>query len=246
MLQTEIAAPPRPPIVTRDTWLLERKKLLAEEKELTKHGDAVDAKRRRLPMVKIEKQYKFEGPHGTLTLCDMFEGKRQLIVYHFMFDPEWEEGCTGCTGFVNALGDLSMLTERNTTFALVSRAPLEKLEVYKNAKGWDKNWYSSYGSDFNYDHHVTLDRRVSPLEYNYRTEQEWAATPHGAGFMHGEEHGISVFFRIGDDLYHTYSCYGRGTENLTNSYELLDITPYGRQEDWEDSPAAWPQKPTYG
>ena len=246
MLQTEIAAPPHPTIVTRDTWLAERKKLLAEEKELTKRGDAVDAKRRRLPMVKIEKQYKFEGPQGPLTLRDIFEGRRQLIVYHFMFDPEWDKGCGGCTGFVNALGDLSMLNERNTTFALVSRAPLEKLEAYKAAKGWSINWYSAYGSDFNYDHHVTLDKNVAPLEYNYRTEAEWAATPQGADFMHGEYHGISVFFRMGDDLFHSYSSYARGCENLTNSYELLDITPYGRQEDWEDSPAGWPQKPTYG
>jgi predicted dithiol-disulfide oxidoreductase (DUF899 family) len=246
MLQTEILAPPHPQVVTQQEWLIERKKLLAEEKELTKRGDAVDAKRRRLPMVKIEKRYKFETPQGLLYLGDMFEGRRQLIIYHFMFEPDWDEGCPGCTGFVNALGDLSMLNERNTTFALVSRAPLEKLEAYKHAKGWDQNWYSSYGSDFNYDYHVTLDRKVAPLEYNYRTEAEWATTPQGSGFMHGDYHGISVFFRMGDDLFHTYSSYARGCENLTNSYELLDITPYGRQEDWEDSPAGWPQKPTYG
>jgi len=164
MLQTEIAAPPHPLVVTREEWLVERKKLLAEEKELTKHGDAVDAKRRRLPMVKIEKQYKFEGPLGPLTLGDMFEGRRQLIIYHFMFDPEWDEGCSGCTGLVNAIGDLSMLNERNTTFALVSRAPLERLIAYKVSKGWDINMYSSYGSDFNYDYNVTLDKKVAPLE----------------------------------------------------------------------------------
>ena len=209
-----------PPIATRDEWLAARKALLAHEKEVTKHYDRVSAERRRLPMVKLEKTYTFDCPEGKRSLLDLFDGHHQLIVYHFMFDPAWENGCDGCTGFVNALADLSMLPARDTQFVLISRAPLEKLQAYKTRKGWDRPWYSSFGSDFNYDFQVTTDT--------------------------GETHGLSVFFRIDDDVFHTYSTYNRGTESLTDSYRLLDVTPYGRQEDWEDSPAGWPQHPTYG
>jgi len=209
-----------PPIATRDEWLAARKALLAHEKEVTKHYDRVSAERRRLPMVKLEKTYTFDGPEGKRSLLDLFDGHHQLIVYHFMFDPAWENGCDGCTGYVNALADLSMLPARDTQFVLISRAPLEKLQAYKARKGWDRPWYSSFGSDFNYDFQVTTDT--------------------------GETHGLSVFFRIDDDVFHTYSTYNRGTESLTDSYRLLDVTPYGRQEDWEDSPAGWPQHPTYG
>lgn len=226
----------QPPIVTSEEWLAARKALLAHEKELTKHYDRVSAERRRLPMVKLEKAYTFDGPGGKVSLKDLFDGRRQLIVYHFMFDPAWDKGCGGCTGYVDALGDLSMLAERNTSFVLISRAPLAKLEAYKAAKGWDRPWYSSFGSDFNYDFHVTRDPAVAPPEYNYRSD------PDGKG----EEHGLSVFFRIGDDVFHSYSAYARGTEALVDTYRLLDVTPYGRQEDWEDSPAGWPQRPTYG
>ena len=209
-----------PSIATRDEWLAARKTLLAHEKEVTKHYDRVSAERRRLPMVKLEKTYTFDGPEGKRSLLDLFDGHRQLIVYHFMFDPEWENGCDGCTGYVNALADLSMLAARDTQFVLISRAPLEKLLAYKARKGWNRLWYSSFGSDFNYDFQVTTDK--------------------------GEAHGLSVFFRIDDDVFHTYSTYNRGTESLTDSYRLLDMTPYGRQEDWEDSPTGWPQHPTYG
>src|SRR5215213_6288502 len=209
-----------PPIATRDAWLAARKTLLAHEKEVTKHYDRVSAERRRLPMVKLDKTYTFDGPEGKRSLRDLFDGHRQLIVYHFMFDPTWENGCDGCTGYVNELADLSMLPARDTQFVLISRAPLEKLQAYKARKGWDRPWYSSFGSDFNYDFQVTTDR--------------------------GETHGLSVFFRIDDDVFHCYSTYNRGTESLTDSYRLLDMTPYGRQEDWEDSPSGWPQRPTYG
>ncbi len=217
MVQNET---PHPQVVTRDEWEIECKKLLTHEKELTKHGDQVSAERRRLPMVKLEKDYGFDSSTGKKSLGDLFEARRQLIVYHFMFDPEWDKGCPGCTGYVDALGNLSMLNERDTSFALVSRAPLAKLEVYKALKGWTVPWYSSFGSEFNYDFRVTLDS--------------------------GETHGLSVFFRVGDDVFHTYSTYNRGVESLTDAYPLLDVTPYGRQEDWEDSPPGWPQKPTYG
>ena len=171
-------------------------------------------------MVKLEKTYTFDGSEGKRSLLDLFDGHHQLIVYHFMFDPIWENGCDGCTGYVNALADLSMLPARDTQFVLISRAPLEKLQAYKARKGWDRPWYSSFGSDFNYDFQVTTDT--------------------------GETHGLSVFFRIDDDIFHTYSTYNRGTESLADSYRLLDVTPYGRQEDWEDSPSGWPQHPTYG
>jgi predicted dithiol-disulfide oxidoreductase (DUF899 family) len=234
-----------PPIASRDQWLGERKKLLAHEKEFTRQYDRVNAERRRLPMVKIEKDYIFDGPNGKMSLKDLFEGRRQLVVYHFMFDPAWEKGCPGCTRYVNAIGDLSMLNDRDTTFVLVSRAPLAKLDAYRAQKGWSLSWFSSFGSDFNYDFHVTNDERVAPIEFNYRNKAELEAKK-AADAIEGEEHGLSVFFRLGDEVFHTYSVYARGTERLTDARALLDVTPYGRQQDFEDSPPGWPQKPTYG
>jgi predicted dithiol-disulfide oxidoreductase (DUF899 family) len=236
---------PHPPIVSRHDWLRQRTALLAEEKALTREGDRVNQARRRLPMVKLEKSYLFEGPAGKTRLVDLFAGRRQLIVYHFMFDPAWEKGCPGCTRYVNALGDLSLLGERDTAFSLISRAPLAKLEAYRVQKGWTLPWLSSFGGDFNYDFHVSNDETVAPLEYNYRSKAEMAArdgrTPSG-----GEAHGLSVFFRLEDDVFHSYSAYARGTESRTDGYALLDLTPYGRQEDFELSPQGWPQRPTYG
>ena len=237
---------PHPPIVSQDEWLGERLKLLAHEKELTKEYDRVNAERRRLPMVRIEKSYSFDGPAGKRSLHDLFDGRRQLIVYHFIFDPAWEKGCPGCTGFVNRLGDLSLLKERDTTFAMISRAPIEKLHKYKAEKGWDVAWFSSFGSDFNYDFHVTFDPKVAPQEYNYRDKAEMEKAVDHPVQMEGEAHGLSVFFRMDDDVYHTYSAYARGVESLVDSFRLLDVTPYGRQEDFEVSPEGWPQRPTYG
>src|SRR5689334_15571652 len=237
---------PHPRIALCEEWLASRKALLEEEKELTRRLDRVNAQRRRLPMVKIEKNYIFKGANGEQRLHELFQGKRQLIVYHFMFDPKWEKGCPGCTGFVNALGDLSMLGERDTRFVLISRASLHKLERYKAQRGWDRPWYSSFGSDFNYDFHVTLDVNIAPLEYNYRDKAEMEAKLGPNNLHTGEAHGLSVFFRLGDDVYHTYSAYARGVESVTDAYSLLDRTPYGRQEDFEDSPQGWPQRPTYG
>lgn len=242
MIQNQIA---HPPVVARDEWLIARKTLLEHEKEFTKHRDRINAERRRLPMVRLEKEYTFEGEDGSIKLIDLFAGRTQLIIYHFMFDPNWEKGCMGCTGYVNSLGDLSMLGDRDTTFVLVSRAPFPKLEAYKKQNGWTVPWYSSYGSDFNYDFHVTLDENVAPIEYNYRDKAELEKR-NGANVMQGESHGLSVFFRMGNDIFHTYSTYGRGVESLTDAYSLLDTTPYGRQEDFEDSPPGWPQQPTYG
>jgi predicted dithiol-disulfide oxidoreductase (DUF899 family) len=235
-----------PEIVPRERWLADRKQLLVHEKELVRQYDRVNAERRRLPMVKIEKTYLFDGPKGQVSLGDLFAGRRQLIVYHFMFDPAWDKGCSGCTGFVDALGDLSLLAKRDTTFVVISRAPFNKLQAYKELKNWRIDWFSSFGSDFNYDYYVTLDPKIAPAEYNYRNKAETEAANGRPGFPEGEEHGLSVFFKVEDQIFHTYSTYARGTESLTDSYRLLDATPYGRQQEFEDSPPGWPQFPTYG
>jgi predicted dithiol-disulfide oxidoreductase (DUF899 family) len=237
--------PAHPPIVSRAAWLGQRTQLLEREKEAVRQRDRVAAARRRLPMVRIEKDYVFEGPAGKRHLSDLFENRQQLIVYHFMFDPAWEKGCPGCTGHVDALGDLSMLAQRNTSFALISRAPIAKLEAYKKERNWTRPWFSSFDSDFNYDFHVTLDEKIVPVEYNYRSKAEMMAQD-APNQLEGESHGLSVFFRLNNDIYHSYSTYARGVESLTDAYSLLDVTPYGRQEDWEDSPPGWPQQPTYG
>ncbi|MCC7479151.1 DUF899 domain-containing protein [bacterium] len=234
-----------PPIVSREEWLAERRELLQEEKAHTKAYDRLNARRRRLPMVRLDKDYSFEGPEGQQSLRDLFQGKRQLVVYHFMFDPAWDKGCSGCTGFVDALGDLSLLDEKDTRFVLISRAPLDKLEQYRSERGWDWPWYSSFGSDFNYDFNATLDEDIRQPSYNFRTPEETEAH-RGPNPIKGESHGISVFFELDGVVYHTYSVYARGVENMTDSYSLLDITPWGRQQDFEDSPPGWPQKPTYG
>ena len=242
---TTLPTIPHPPIVSENEWLSERRKLLVYEKELTRQRDRVNALRRRLPMVKIEKNYLFDGPDGQVTLKDLFERRRQLIIYHFMFDPAWDKGCSGCTGYVDALGDLSKLHTHDTSFAIVSRAPLAKLLAYKAQRGWDLPWYSSFGSPFNYDFDVTHDESVAPIAYNYEDKASLEVR-RGTGKVKGEDHGLSVFFRLDDDLFHTYSVYARGLEPITDSYDFLDLTPYGRQEDFEDSPAGWPQSPTYG
>src|ERR1700732_1431155 len=153
---------PHPRIASEDEWLAERRKLQTHEKDLTKHRDRVSAERRRLPMVKIEKDYVFDGPSGKQSLKDIFEGRRQLIVYHFMFDPAWEKGCPGCTSYATSIGDLGMLHKCDTNFVMVSRAPLSQLQAYKERQGWRLPWVSSFGSDFNYDFHVTNYETVAP------------------------------------------------------------------------------------
>lgn len=227
-----------PPIAAQEEWLAARKELQAEEKAHTREYDRINAKRRRLPMVEVEKEYRFHGEDGEKSLGDLFEGKKQLVVYHFMFAPEWDEGCPSCTGFVDALGDLSYVDECDTRMILVSRAPYEKLKAYRERRGWTLPWYSSGDGDFNYDFHGTLDPARGAIEYNYRTEPELDEV--------SDRPGLSVFFRIGDEVYHTYSVYARGLEGITDSYKILDITPFGRQQDFEDSPEGWPQHPTYG
>jgi predicted dithiol-disulfide oxidoreductase (DUF899 family) len=228
-----------PQAVSRHEWLVARKQLLVKEKELTRQRDALNVERRMLPMVEIVKDYVFEGPPGEARLLDLFEGRRQLIVGHFMFDPSWEDGCSSCSAGADEVSDglLDHLHARDTSLAYVSRAPLAKIGRYKARKGWTFPWYSSHGSDFNYDFHATLDEAVAPLEYNYRTkaEHERAGT---AYYFEAEQPveapGSSYFLRVDDRVFHTYSTYGRGAEMTGGSYYFLDLTALGRQEDWEE------------
>jgi predicted dithiol-disulfide oxidoreductase (DUF899 family) len=227
-----------PAIVSRDEWRAARTELLAKEKELTRARDALSAERRGLPMVEVEKDYVFEGPAGPAHLPDLFEGRAQLIIYHFMFDPEWEDGCSSCTAGTDELsaGFLDHLHTRDTTFAMVSRAPLAKLEQYKAKRGWDVPWYSSNGTDFNYDFGVTLDESRGSAEYNYRSRAEFEAK--GEDFFGSpqpfEMPGQSCFLTAGGRVFHTYSQYARGLEATGGSYYYLDLTALGRQEDWEE------------
>jgi predicted dithiol-disulfide oxidoreductase (DUF899 family) len=210
--------------VSQAEWLAAREKLLAKEKKLTREHDKLAAERRRMPVVKIDTPYQFEGPSGPVSLIDLFEGRRQLILYHFMFAPGVEgwpsAGCSGCSMFVDQITDLAHLHARDTSLVLVSRAPLSQIMSYRERMGWNVPWYSSAGSDFNDDFEVT--------------------TPQGETF------GLSVFVRDGDTVYRSYFTSGRGVEALGSVWTLLDLTPYGRQEDWEDSPEGWPQTPRYG
>ncbi len=208
-----------PPVVSQATWCAERDKLLAKEKAATRAQDALAAERRRLPMYQIEKSYRFSGPNGAVGLLDLFDGRCQLIVYHFMFGPEWNEGCVGCSMSVDDMGHLAHLHARDTSLVLVSRAPYPKLETYQRRMGWVVPWFSSYASDFNDDVGATVDDEEKSL--------------------------LSVFFRVGDAIYRTYSTSGRGDEMLGSVWSFLDLTPYGRQENWEQSPAGWPQSAPY-
>jgi predicted dithiol-disulfide oxidoreductase (DUF899 family) len=228
-----------PRVVTRAEWLAERKALLAREKELTRLRDEVNARRRELPMVPVDKDYQFEGPDGRIGLRDMFEDRRQLIVYHFMFAPEWDEACASCLAMADEISEglQEHLYSRDTMLALVSRAPVEKIEELRERKGWTVPWYSSFGGDFNYDFGVTLDESVRPIEYNYRSQADHLRAGSGyylSGRRPIEEHGHSCFLRDGDQVFHTYSMYARGAETVGGSYYYLDLTALGRQEDWEE------------
>jgi predicted dithiol-disulfide oxidoreductase (DUF899 family) len=220
-----------PEIVTREEWLEARKQFLAREKQATRERDALNAERRRLPMVAVEKGYLFDGPEGRVTLAGLFGDSRQLIVQHVMFGPDWDAACPGCTSGINEIsaGMLTHLRSRDTNFVLVSRAPLDKLEKYRAVNGWTIPWYSSYGSDFNYDFRATLDRDRQQLVYNYREEPEMVADAPST-----EVPGLSCFLRDDGRVYHTYSTWARGTDTIGSAYSLLDLTALGRQEDWEE------------
>jgi predicted dithiol-disulfide oxidoreductase (DUF899 family) len=222
-----------PEVTTRDEWLVARRELLAQERELTRHRDAVNEARRRLPMVEITKGYAFDAPHGKAALTDLFEGRSQLLIYHLMFEPDADEPCANCSFWIDNVGRLDHLHARDTTLAAVSRAPLDKLERYRRRMGWTLPWYSSHGSDFNYDFHVTLDSAVAPVTYNYKDLAQLERENPGWRGWSGEEMGISAFLRRGDRVFHTYSCFQRGIDLLNGTYNWLDLTALGRQETWE-------------
>jgi predicted dithiol-disulfide oxidoreductase (DUF899 family) len=221
----------RPRIVSRDEWLAARKQHLNAEKELTRLRDRVSADRRKLPWVLVDKPYVFDGPNGKEALADLFGGKSQLIVYHFMFGPGWNAGCPSCSFLADHIdGALAHLAARDVGVVVVSRAPLAELQAFRQRMGWRFKWVSSHGSGFNYDFHTTTDETVAPVEYNYRdkaTLEQLGQTYHAQG----EQPGASVFLRDGNRVYHTYSTYGRGLDLLVGAYNYLDLVPKGRDED---------------
>jgi predicted dithiol-disulfide oxidoreductase (DUF899 family) len=216
-----------PEIVSPAEWQATLDSLRAREKEATHARDALAAERRRLPMVEIDKEYVFEGPDGEARLLDLFEGRRQLILYHFMFGPNQDEGCDGCSMVVDNVCHLAHLHARDTSFALVSRAPLQRIEPFKERMGWTVPWFSSSNSDFNRDFGVSPE------------------SPRPDAYQDGESFGLSVFLRDGDRIFRTYFTAARGVEALGSTWSFLDLTPLGRQETWEDSPDGWPQSEPY-
>jgi predicted dithiol-disulfide oxidoreductase (DUF899 family) len=228
--------------VSREEWLAARKELLAKEKELTRAWDRLNADRRRLPMVRIDQPYTFEGPDGPVRLLDLFEDRQQLVMHHFMFAPEWDSACPSCSSAADHIpGNLRQLQVRDTTLVAVSRAPYAKLAAYRERMGWTFPWYSSYGTGFNYDFHATLDDRVTPVLLHFRTEAAlaeagvpWSGGPWTESDRGTELPGISAFLRVGDEVFHTYSTYGRGIEQFHYGIPYLDLTALGRQEAWEE------------
>jgi len=220
-------------IVSEAEWLVARKDFLSREKEFSWHRAALSAARRKLPMVKIDKEYVFEGPKGKETLADLFDGHSQLIVYHFMFGPGWEKGCRGCSYLADHFDGANWhLPQRDVTFVAVSRGKLSEFERYKKRMGWRFEWVSSHASDFNFDYRVsfTKDEEANgKVNYNYETTK----------FRDDEMPGLSVFYKNEDgDIFHTYSTYARGLENLVGTYSFLDLVPKGRDEN-PDSPMDW-------
>jgi predicted dithiol-disulfide oxidoreductase (DUF899 family) len=217
-------------VVSEAEWLISRKDLLNREKEFTRQRDALSAARRDLPMVKVEKEYVFEGLDGKETLADLFEGRSQLIIYHFMLGPGWEEGCKSCSYLADHFDGANWhLPHRDVTLVVVSRAPLPEIQAYQKRMGWRFKWVSSYGSDFNFDYHVSFteeEEKKDKVYYNY-TEDE---------FMSDELPGLSVFYKDEDgNVFHTYSTYARGLDTLVGTYNFLDLTPKGRDEDPEST-----------
>ena len=213
---------------SKDEWLAARKKLLAKEKELTHLRDALSAERRAVPWLRVEKQYLFDTPAGRKSLADLFEGRSQLAIYHFMFAPEWDEGCKSCSFWAESFDHIPIhLAHRDVTFLAVSRAPLEKLQAYARRFGWTFPWVSSAPSDFNYDFNVSF--RPEELEsrkasYNYEPAQ----------YLRSDLPGVSVFARDrGGAVFHTYSSYARGIDALNVAYQYLDLVPKGRDESGE-------------
>ncbi len=212
-------------IVTRDEWLTEHRQHLVKEKELTRQRDRLSADRRALPWLEVDKTYVFDGPQGRETLAELFDGRSQLIVQHFMFGPGWTEGCTGCSFMADHVdGASAHLENHDVTFVAVSRAPLAELEAYRKRMGWHFKWVSSFGSDFNYDHHVSFtkeDEAKGKVLYNYEMQD----------YGMDELPGISVFYKDeAGRIFHTFSAFGRGEETLIGTYNFLDFMPKGRNE----------------
>jgi predicted dithiol-disulfide oxidoreductase (DUF899 family) len=217
-------------IVSEAEWLVARKDLLTREKEFTRQRDALSAARRELPMVKMDKEYVFEGPNGRETLSDLFEGRSQLIVYHFMFGPGWEEGCKSCSYLADHFDGVNWhLPHRDVTFVVISRAPLSELEPYKKRMGWRFRWLSSHGNDFNFDYHVSAsedEKAKEKMFYNYKMDE----------LMSDEMPGLSVFSKgENGNIFHTYSTYARGLDMLVGTYNFLDLVPKGRDENSEST-----------
>jgi len=223
-----------PRVVSRGEWIEARKKLLAKEKEATRQRDALAAERRKLPWVRVDEEYKFEGPGGEESLADLFAGCSQLLVYHFMFGPDWEEGCPICSMVGDGLEAVRMhLPHRDVTLAAVSRAPLPKIQAFKQRMGWGFTWVSSFGNSFNRDFHVSFTPEEvdkGEMYYNYGV----------TAFPAEEAHGTSVFYRDSQgNVFHTYSCYARGSEIVLPVYQFLDLVPKGRDEGNLEWPMAW-------
>lgn len=221
-------------IVSREEWLKARLELLAAEKEFTSQRDALTRRRMAMPWARVEKPYQFEGPKGALSLADLFDGRSQLIVYHFMLAPDWEEGCTSCSFWADNFDGIPVhLKHRDVTFTAISRAPLARIEAYKKRMGWHFPWVSSYASDFNFDYHVSFTPEQvaeGKAYYNYALQPN----------SESEQVGISVFFRNeSGELFHTYSCYARGVDMLNGAYHYLDLVPKGRDEDGFSFSMAW-------
>ena len=233
-----------PATATREEWLTARKELLIREKQLTHARDDVSRARRELPMVRVDENYRFDGPDGPRSLLGLFEGRRQLIVHHFMWvwdlDADGREtpqdtGCPSCSATADNIGNLAHLHARDTTLVAVSRAPYAKIAPFQARMGWTFPWYSSAGTSFNYDFHVTVDERVAPVLLNFRDETELAQTGNAwTPQRRGDYPGISAFLREGDTVFHTYTTMARGLEQPGGTHYYLDLTALGRQEAWEE------------
>ena len=223
-----------PKVVSQAEWLAARKEFLAKEKEFTRLRDELSRQRRELPWEKVEKQYVFDGPSGKVPMADLFDGRSQLIVYHFMLGPGWKEGCPSCSYLADHFDGAAIhLANRDVTLAVVSRAPIEEIEAFKKRMGWRFHWASSFGSDFNFDYHVSFtaeERANGKVGYNYDL----------AEFPSEEGPGLSVFFKDANgDIFHTYSSYARGLDILVGAYNFLDMAPKGRDEDGLAHSMAW-------